>query len=121
MADALETVRAALIADATVAGLVGTRISPPPRPQDSGEPAVVLQVIGTEPEWHLRGQSDLDKVVLQIECHGTTYQQAKVLAAAVRAVLELRGDVMTSEIREHESVTETHQFTQDWDVWIVPG
>lgn len=119
MADALNTVRAALLAASPTLN-VGTRISPHVMPQDASLPGVVLQITGTIPEYGLSGSANLDQVVVQVESYATTYSAAKALAANVRTALDANGMILSSEYRDYDANLELYFVTQDWFVWIAP-
>lgn len=81
-----EDLRAALVADAALAALVGRRINWLTRPLGSSLPAVVLQVISAPETSSNDGPDDLLPYLVQIDCWGETYLSAKTVARAVRAV-----------------------------------
>ena len=76
-----------LRADATVSGLLGTRIYPWIRPQGTTFPAIVYELDGTEPEQDLDGYAGMTRAELSISCIAEQYGGAKTLAAAVLGVL----------------------------------
>lgn len=79
---------AALLADATVAGLVGTRIAPiGGEAAGGGLPVIGYQRISTVAASHLTGGGTLDRARLQVGCWAATAQGAMALAEAVRAVI----------------------------------
>lgn len=119
MADALDTVRAALLASSPNLG-IGTRIYPHTIPQDATLPGIVLQVVGNVPEYTLSGSANLDQVMVQAECYATTYGAVKSLAANVRTTLDDAGMILASEVRDFDANLELYFITQDWFVWIAP-
>jgi len=95
-----EDLRAVLAADATLTGLVGTRIYPGVRPQGSALPAVVFLMISSLPDYHLGGPSGLESERVQIDCYGATYAAAMEVAAAVKAKLSgFSGDQGSTSFR----------------------
>lgn len=82
-----EVVTAALLADAPVVSLVGTRITWLVRPQATAVPALTLQRISGRRDYHTAGASGLVESRLQADCWAATYPAAKALARAVRDVL----------------------------------
>ena len=119
MADALDTLRSALLARSPSLG-IGTRIYPHTMPQDVSLPGIVLQVIGNVPEYDLAGSANLDQVLVQVECYATTYGAVKSLAANVRTTLDAAGMILSSEARDFDASLELYFVTQDWFVWIAP-
>lgn len=73
-----------LTTDPTVAGLVVARIYPLVIPQDIDLPAIAYQRI-TGPRFTAHdGATGLAKALIQITSQGSTYSDAKALAAAIR-------------------------------------
>lgn len=83
--------RTRLLADPTIAGLVGTRIYWKIRPQNSALPAIVLgTVYGARVQSH-DGPIDTQGNRIQIDCLATTKAAAINLRNAVIAEIELPG------------------------------
>ncbi len=76
-----------LLADGTVAGIVGTRIHPGAVPQGGGTPAIVYVRRSTDREQQLDGAEGLVGVRLRLDLWHTTYAGVKALADAVRLAL----------------------------------
>lgn len=76
-----------LLADATVAAAVGTRIYPVAAPQGATMPHIVYQRI-SGPRVHSHDGSDLAHPRFQFACNAATYAAAKALANAVREELD---------------------------------
>jgi len=87
MASLEEGIVSILRADATVAGLLGTRIYPWMRPQGTTFPAIVYELDGTDPEQDLDGYGGMTRAELSISCIDEQYGGAKTLAAAVLGAL----------------------------------
>ena len=83
---------ALLLASAGVQALAYDRVTWVKRDQDAALPAVVLHRIAGAPEYHLTGQSSLFDSVVQADCWGETYAQAKLLARAVKAAVSAHAD-----------------------------
>ena len=92
---------AILIGDATVAGLVGTRVYPNLVPQGADMPAVTYEQI-TGPREHVMTQTlGIAKSIFQINCWSSSYSETKALAEAVRNELsDFTGTVNTREIKQ---------------------
>jgi hypothetical protein len=82
-----EAIVARLAADATVAALVGARISPAPLPQDTAFPAITYLRVTGRPERVMGNAPTLNSPLIQIDCWSQSYGQASQLAAAVLAAL----------------------------------
>jgi len=74
-----------LIAAAPVAALVGDRVHPIVRPQGGALPAVVYQVIGSRPLYHMQGADGLMRSRVQVDAWAQTYLGAVALAEAIAA------------------------------------
>jgi hypothetical protein len=85
----LEAIRAELVDDATLTGLVADRIYPQVAEQGTAFPAVVLTIITDTPENSLDG-SPLTRLVaarVQVDCYAKTYVSAHAVADAVDAIV----------------------------------
>lgn len=94
MPDISATIRSILAADATVSGLVSTRIRSDFISQGETMPAIAYWVVTTTPSEHLTGIADIARARIRIECYATTRSGSHTLGDAVRLALELsnRGD-----------------------------
>lgn len=81
-------VRSVLVDDATVSGLVGSRIYPTVAPATAGLPYVVYQRISTNRVRDQGGVSDLAQPRIQVSCWADSYSGTKTLADAVRAAID---------------------------------
>lgn len=120
MADPVEVVRAVLVAAGPVTALVGDRISVNPRAQGDQLPAIVLRVVSTVPNFHLRGDANLDEVRVQVDNFAATNTAAASLSDAVRTALSAADRVLNSEIDDYDPTTEAHVVSQDYLIWIDP-
>lgn len=80
-------VRARLLADATVAAIIGARVDWVERPQKSALPAISLQTISDPRPLHLKGMDGARSTRVQCDCWAATYAAALALARAVIAAL----------------------------------
>ena len=115
---AVKTVIDILLADATVSGFVGTRISPLTRAQDLALSAITVQRISTVPQNHLRGFGNLDGNRVQVDCWASTYAGARDLAEACRTAINAAGHLCLSEVDDFEIETRTYRGIQDYRVWL---
>ena len=88
MADKLDALVAAIVADSAFASLAGNRFFVKGGRQGSAYPYAVYDVIATENPVHLDGTSTLDAPYVQIECYGETASSARAVRNAIRAVLD---------------------------------
>lgn len=114
---AIETVRDILVADGTVTGLVGQRISPVMTAQNTDLPYVILTRISLVPSNHLHGRPTLDANRVQLDVYAETYAQARTIADACRSALEAQDIAMESEIDNYEPDVAEYRITQDFLVW----
>jgi hypothetical protein len=82
--------RSRLLADATIAGLVGTRVDWGLRPQAKALPAITLDLPGSPRGYHMGGAQATQITRVQIDAWAATPKQAKDIADAVIAELEPR-------------------------------
>lgn len=124
-----EAIRAALVADATVAGLVGGRIYPALMPQGTVEngsgPAIVYTVASDVPQNALTGDSTTRMVNarVQIDAYSKTYLEAHLVAAAVDAVVSALATPALSAWREvsrdlYDNEAQLHRVSADFSVWV---
>lgn len=85
MADFAAALRARLIADATVAGVVGTRVHWTLVPQDSALPYIRLQTVSDLRPSDLEGYDGTRETRVQADCFATRHAAARTLAEAVIA------------------------------------
>lgn len=84
----LNLLRAALIADATVTGLVVERIFPVRAPQAATRPFIVMTMVSSNPEAELLDCAPTRRARWQVDCTADTYDGARALGVAVRAALD---------------------------------
>jgi hypothetical protein len=82
-----EALRAILAADATLSGLVGTRIYWDTIPQGKPSPNIAMWLVSSVPDYHMAGASGLVESRVQVDCRGDSWASAKAVARAVEAVL----------------------------------
>ena len=75
---------ARLLADATVAGYVGTRIFPVLAPMGTAMPLAVYQRTGVSREPALNGPTGSPTITVQLTTYGTSYIVLKQIARAIR-------------------------------------
>lgn len=80
-------IRAALLADSTVAGLIGDRVYPLVLPQNPTLPAIVYQRIASPPDLSNDGPAGPLRTRLQLTLWASTWSGSRAIAAAVKAVL----------------------------------
>ncbi len=77
-----------LTADATVSGIVGTKVYPYLAVEDIAYPYIVYTEEALEPTDTKDGVSELDTVTVQIELYSETLTELNTLADAVRTELD---------------------------------
>lgn len=104
-----EAITAQLLAAAGLTALVGTRIHWGQRPQGSGLPIVVLNLISERADYTTQGPSGLVGSLLQVDAYAATYGAAKAVSNQVLAVLDgMRADspaVIQGVFREGKRAT----------------
>lgn len=91
MTTALESVRAALIADSSVAAAIGTRIFPKQANQDTAFPYALLDTEHVKIENTLGGWASLDICDVSVEVWANSYTDAAAFALTCRRALEAVG------------------------------
>ena len=82
-----KAVRSILIADATVTGLVASRVYPQRRPQGTAVPAIVYQNVFQATNEALATQGGIKRTRLSVEVFDKTYGATKTLRNAVESAL----------------------------------
>jgi hypothetical protein len=80
--------RAALVADATVSGLIGTKVFPLITPPETAMPYVVWRRAGITRDQTLSAPMGVPTVTVEYQIAGATYESARTVADAMRAVLD---------------------------------
>lgn len=124
--------RSALVTDLFVAMLVGTRIYPVLAPATAPMPLVTWRRSGIQREQTLGSPMGMPRVTVEYSIYGTTYENAREIADAVRAVLDgYGGSQGTTQVNQASLETESddfvtlagadlppvYQITQSYDVW----
>lgn len=76
-----------ITADATVSGLISTRLYPLDLPQEPSAPAATYHRVSTVPLYTHEGDGSLDQVRIQIDSYASSVLAAKTLATAIRTRL----------------------------------
>jgi len=87
----IDDLRTYLLADATVASLVGTRIHPVIIPQKPPFPSVAIQTISGQRVHSTDGASGLTGPRIQIDCWDETFAGADAVFEAVRKRVDGKG------------------------------
>lgn len=82
------TIRAVLIADATLTGQVAQRIFPDSIPQSTSYPCIAYTVIGTDPTNTKEGASQLDNLRIQFDIYSQSYDTSATISERVRTLLD---------------------------------
>jgi hypothetical protein len=115
--------RARLLADATIAGLVGSRVDWGLRPQAKALPAITLTLVPSPRDYHMGGAQVTQHYRVQVDCWATTYKGAHDLREAVIAELEpASGSFLGSfversaDMPERTDTGEVHRASLDFKV-----
>lgn len=124
--------RSALVGSAAVSAIVGSRIYPVLAPASAAMPLVTWRRSGVQREQTLRGPMGLPRVSVEYSIYGTTYEQARELADAMRVVLDGYGGTLDNTTIRQTSLEDesddfvtlagadlppVYQVTQRYDVW----
>lgn len=124
--------RSALVTDLFVAMLVGTRIYPVLAPATAPMPLITWRRSGIQREQTLGKPAGMPRVTVEYSIYGTTYENAREIADAMRAVLDGYGGASgTTTVNQTSLETESddfvtlagadlppvYQITQSYDVW----
>jgi hypothetical protein len=102
--------------DATVAGLVSTRIFPQVAPDNAATPYIVYQVIGNDPHNTLAGAPNSEQKTVQVGCISNTYSEAKDIAVACKAAINGANGYCTFEGDDYFAQTENHRVMLDFSL-----
>ena len=128
--------RSALVGSTSVTSLAGTRIYPVLAPASASLPFVTWRRSGVQREQTLGGPMGLPRVSVEYSIYGTTYEQARELADAMRVVLDGYGGTADNTTVKQTSLEDesddfvtlagadlppVYQVTQRYDVWWSEG
>lgn len=105
--------RAHLLADATVAGLVGERIYPIVAPQNAPSVRITYSIIFGEPQNSLDGHSGgLTRYTVQLSCWSQSFKTVRDLAEAAKNRMDEAGATIRSVITSYPSIDDYESDTQ---------
>jgi hypothetical protein len=128
--------RSALIANATVAGLVGSRVYPVVAPASAALPFVTWRRVAIRRQQTLGAPMGMPVTSVEYSIYGATYEQAREVADAMRSVLDGYGGTLNNtEVKqtslEQESddfvtlagaeLPPAYQITQQYDTFWIEG
>ena len=119
-------IRAAILASAPVAAMVGTRVYPMMLPQAPTFPAIVYQRISTVPDMLVEGPG-FAPIRMQLSMWATTFGGARTLADAVVTALhgyhggELRLSRLINLLDDYEPDTKLFRVIADFRVHHTQG
>lgn len=128
MTDIAQGLRTFLLADATIAGLVGARMYPTKTPQNPTTPYIRFSLQSGESFNSTDGPSGLENPVFQIDAIDTTYAGATAVADAIRLRLNgYAGDMGGVEVQgvflvrkydlPYDEPTELSGRSADYQIW----
>ena len=124
--------RTALVGATAVTTLVGSRIYPVLAPASAALPFVTWRRSGIQREQTLGGPMGMPRVTVEYSIYGTTYEQTREVADAMRAVLDGYGGTADNTTVKQTSLEDesddfvqlagadlppVYQVTQRFDVW----
>ena len=120
-------IRTALLADGTVAGLIGTRAYYKLLPQDPTYPALTLEQISGDPLNTVNSVPALSWARIRVNAWGKTYAAADALGIAVEDALNGEtfsltgleiGSIVADGMRDfYEPQVSAHYMTQDYRIY----
>jgi hypothetical protein len=111
-----QALRTRLLNDATIAGLVGTRIDWDARPQGKPLPAITLAMVDTRDQ-HMGGPQVTRSSIIQVDCWASKANDAHTLADAV--IAELQPALTVSGIRFLGAFLTATSMSEDTDNGLV--
>jgi len=96
--------RTALVGATAVTSLVGTRIYPVLAPASASLPFVTWRRVGIQREQTLGNPMGVPRVTLEYNVYGTTYDQARSVADAMRKVLDGYGGTADNTVVDQVSL-----------------
>jgi len=103
--------RSALIANATVAGLVSTRVYPVVAPASAALPFVTWRRVAIRRQQTLGGPMGMPVTSVEYSIYGATYEQAREVADAMRSVLDGYGGTLNNtEVKQTSLEQESDDF-----------
>jgi hypothetical protein len=103
--------RSALIANATVAGLVSTRVYPVVAPASAALPFVTWRRVAIRRQQTLGGPMGMPVTSVEYSIYGATYEQAREVADAMRSVLDGYGGTSNNtEVKQTSLEQESDDF-----------
>lgn len=124
--------RSALVASTAVTSVIGSRIYPVLAPASAALPFVTWRRSGIERAQTLTGPAGLPRVSVEYSIYGTTYEQARSVADAMRLVLDGYGGTADNTTVKQTSLEDesddfvtlagadlppVYQVTQRYDLW----
>lgn len=120
--------------DATVGGLVSTRVYPVVVPQGSSLPYISYQRVASRHVHSMDGVAGLAETTIQIDCYASTYSGGKALGEAVRLALDgytgtpvgggtVIGGILLDGINDAPETPQTggetivHRVSMDFVIW----
>jgi hypothetical protein len=124
--------RTALVGSTSVTSIVGSRIYPVLAPASAALPFVTWRRSGIQREQTLKAPMGIPRVTVEYSIYGTTYEQAREVADAMRRVLDGYGGTSDNTTVRQTSLEDesddfvtlagadlppVYQITQRFDCW----
>ena len=99
--------------DATLTGLVASRIYPQVAPDNATIPYITYQVIVGSSHSRLKGAAGSERKLIQLNCISNTYSEAKSVAVAARSAINGTVGYCNSESDDYFSEIQRHRVMLD--------
>lgn len=112
-----------LLADQDLRDIVGEKVFMMRVPNGIKLPIVVCWRISGTPANTLSGYSGLERIVMQVDCLGRTYEECKEVAKAVRKAVPCTGSAWGAHLLEDKDqyIKETNHYrvVMEYAVWYL--
>ena len=96
-----------------VTALVSTRIYPQVAPDNAATPYITYQVIVGMAHNKIAGAPESERKIIQLNCISNTYSNAKAIAEACKAAINVAVGYLVSERDDYFDQTEKHRVMLD--------
>ena len=108
------TLRDALNDDAALTALIGSKVYANVAGQKATVPYITYQLITTTPHNKLTGAPGSERKVLQVNCISNSYANAKAIAEAAKAAINVSVGYLNGEGDDYFEKTQNHRVRLDF-------
>ena len=114
-----QALRTALVGNAGVSALVGSKVYALTIPQGVALPCITYQRVSGAPQNTLEGHSGAEAVLIQLDCWAVTFSAAKGLAKAVRSAMAAAPfkNTLDEDRDDHDPDTTYYRVSADFRCW----